>query len=851
MSEPQRTIARLPPPTQAKLRSTQILTSLPQILSELVQNSLDAEATHVDVGIDAKEWICWVRDDGRGISKADLDFLGRGEEGARYNTSKTCAPGDTNSLSTFGFRGEALASAADVSCLEICSRTLKSRNTWSIILKGGKQLYIGPAVRWKRETPGTVVSIRDAFYNLPVRRLSHPNPLRTWELVRQEIETYSLMFPHVSFTIEGTSNTWEAHHKDRTIRIPKNSSTLQSFRHLFGNALTEYVEAIDVALGSMKLEGFISLTGAASKAYQFFYINRHPVEVSDLRRVIDSQFASSSFGKNALDEEGEKNLPRSTIRRSPRKNEKKPVYVLNLSITPEEVDNCFDPSKSIIQLQKKTNVTSFLSTTIQHFLEKHAFISCSNGEPFGGTTTSRHSPRKRKKVDFYAVDDSGYAEQNSISELSKLSVEDDKPEVASGDFYTSTDGPDEVTWLDRATGEHFVVNTRTGHSRTTNRSSQVVNEPCHATIVDHGEGRRTLRQHKTNNSAVVDASARQDPLPKWLEQALESNRTYAITENRILSVQVPLATHHVALTNDPFKSRECHRTHNHSTPQWTRIGALHSGFENPSYRFTKGDLRRADVINQVDRKFIACRIAKRSEAGSQNECGGDVWPQHDYSLVLIDQHAADERVRVEDFLKELCLGFLESPSRMDSREAVGVHVRDVTPPRPVLLTLHEALIIKRSPDVQAMLRKWGVRFVELSRADPVSDSISDSGSCTGYSQLLVSAIPDIVSDKLLQGDELRDFIKGFLGQIQSGELSSDSWDLPSEAAQDEFLWLRAVRSCPKGLLDLINSKACRGKYLLGPSSYVLVFFVATKMDSRLSTRHRCHHVQRLALDRTV
>jgi len=76
----------------------------------------------------------------------------------------------------------ALASAADISCLEICSRTSKSRNTWSIILKvcfshqllyvidsfyqGGKLLYTGAAVRWKRETPGTAICIRDAFYNV-------------------------------------------------------------------------------------------------------------------------------------------------------------------------------------------------------------------------------------------------------------------------------------------------------------------------------------------------------------------------------------------------------------------------------------------------------------------------------------------------------------------------------------------------------------------------------------------------------------------------------------------------------------------------------------------------------------
>jgi len=67
--------------------------------------------------------------------------------------------------------------------------------------------------------------------------------------------------------------------------------------------------------------------------------------------------------------------------------------------------------------------------------------------------------------------------------------------------------------------------------------------------------------------------------------------------------------------------------------------------------------------------------------------------------------------------------------------------------------------------------------------------------------------------QLLQGDELRDFIKGFLGQIQSGELlfSDSRLDFPPEADQDEFLWLKAVRRCPRGLLNLINSKACRGK----------------------------------------
>ena len=68
-------IRHLPSTTQAKLRSTQILTSLPQVVSELVQNSLDAGAKRIELGVDCEEWSCWVRDDGCGMSKSELTSL--------------------------------------------------------------------------------------------------------------------------------------------------------------------------------------------------------------------------------------------------------------------------------------------------------------------------------------------------------------------------------------------------------------------------------------------------------------------------------------------------------------------------------------------------------------------------------------------------------------------------------------------------------------------------------------------------------------------------------------------------------------------------------------------------------
>ena len=72
-------------PVRTKLRSSQILTSLPQVISELVQNSLDAGANQIEVGVDCEEWECWVKDNGAGISKDGLLMLSKRLEAGRYS----------------------------------------------------------------------------------------------------------------------------------------------------------------------------------------------------------------------------------------------------------------------------------------------------------------------------------------------------------------------------------------------------------------------------------------------------------------------------------------------------------------------------------------------------------------------------------------------------------------------------------------------------------------------------------------------------------------------------------------------------------------------------------------------
>ncbi|KAK0206843.1 hypothetical protein DFS33DRAFT_1317462 [Desarmillaria ectypa] len=776
--EPTKCIEPLPASTRSKIRSTQILTSLPQVVSELMQNSLDAGARHIDVGVDCEGWTCWVRDDGTGMGKDALASI----EG-RYATSKAYDPDSLNVLSTFGFRGEALASAADLCCLEISSRTVVSRETWSVILKGGETLYSGAAVRWRRETPGTVVCVRDAFYNLPVRRRSHPSPARTLELIKQEIETYALVFPGVAFSLE---NTNAVRNSGPVMKVPKTPSSLCTFRHLFGKALVQHVEEVNLSANGLTLEGFISLDGAPSKAYQYIYVNKHPIVVGDLHRLIDIKFGASTFAKHAYDETGETSL-RPTSRRSPRKTEKKPVYVLNLAVPPSEVDNCLEPAKGDLHFQNRGTVFTLLSNAVQSFLSRNGFSS----NVRDGSTRNDASPpsRKRRKPD---IDDSGYV---SDEEADGGSLELQRAATPLFIRREERDNvPGEFVWTDPTTGQGFVVNGRTGNSRA-----------CENAILGGGNEVRDVKLRISNSRITFPrlkqaSGADKSVMPDWIQEALEANNLYTQTEFKIPSISISDSTPWLNTPDAPGRKNPSHGCqssryfpsgqHNPMTYTMTIGGSS-------SHRYRKEDLRNAHVINQVDRKFIACLI---NDTG-QIEGGA----RHGRALVLIDQHAADERIRVERFLKILCSGFLYSQKGGQNKTKM-VETRVLSPNIPILLTRHEAIQLACRPQVQRILRHWGFGFCGLDEVGSESEPDSDK---SGYTQIMVDTIPELVGNKLLVGDELRDLVKG---SLSNPDLSGDPAfeDSTPELDENSFVWLKALRWCPRELMDLVNSKACRG-----------------------------------------
>jgi DNA mismatch repair protein MLH3 len=177
----------------------------------------------------------------------------------------------------------------------------------------------------------------------------------------------------------------------------------------------------------------------------------------------------------------------------------------------------------------------------------------------------------------------------------------------------------------------------------------------------------------------------------------------------------------------------CHSKHQ-STSRYFQAGHINAESTPPSRRFDKEDLLNAQVLDQVDRKFIACLIHGDTDTVGDTDASGR-------ALVLIDQHAADERIRVERFLKELCLGFLQHNDRSN-----GVKTKMLSPSVPVLLTRHEALRLADSDVFRRAFECWGISFDDLS-SHSFHGGLDDAGG-GGYVQVFVKSIPAVVSEKV-------------------------------------------------------------------------------------------------------
>jgi DNA mismatch repair protein MutL len=157
-----RVIRQLPRAVVDRIAAGEVIERPASVVKELVENALDAHATDIHVSIEEGGLrLIRVADDGGGIGEQDLGLLFEA-----HATSKLTDVEDLQHIISFGFRGEALASIAAVSRTRIRSRTPESEAAWSIESSGGETTARAPSA----SSPGTVVEVRDLFFNTPARR---------------------------------------------------------------------------------------------------------------------------------------------------------------------------------------------------------------------------------------------------------------------------------------------------------------------------------------------------------------------------------------------------------------------------------------------------------------------------------------------------------------------------------------------------------------------------------------------------------------------------------------------------------------------------------------------------------
>ena len=235
------------------------------VVKELVENAVDAGADSIKVILtDAGRTMIQVTDNGCGMEAQDARTAFE-----RHATSKIRESDDLYTLTTFGFRGEALPSIAAVAEVQLRTRTALSDTGTEIIIKASDIEHDEPCVC----PVGSTFTVRNLFYNVPARRKFLKSNQTEFGHIVNEIERVALAHPEVAIEL--------THQNEQVLSLPV-SAVKQRIVNLFGRKINEALLPVDVETSVVKVSGFCSnLDNVKGKgAKQFFFVNgrymRHP-----------------------------------------------------------------------------------------------------------------------------------------------------------------------------------------------------------------------------------------------------------------------------------------------------------------------------------------------------------------------------------------------------------------------------------------------------------------------------------------------------------------------------------------------------------------------------------------------
>ncbi|XP_055394654.1 DNA mismatch repair protein Mlh3 isoform X5 [Bubalus kerabau] len=341
---------------QARLRSGLAVCSLGQCVEELALNSIDAEAKCVAIRVNMETFQVQVIDNGFGMGSDDVDKVGN-----RYFTSKCNSVQDLENPRFYGFRGEALASIADMaSAVEISSKKNKSMKTFVKLFQNGKALKACEA-DLTRPSAGTTVTVYNLFYQLPVRRKCM-DPRLEFEKVRQRIEALSLMHPSISFSLRNDVSG------SMVLQLPKTKDICSRFCQIYGLGKSQKLREINFKYKEFELTGFISSEAHYNKNMQFLFVNKRLVLRTKLHKLIDFLLRKESIICKPKSGSASRQVNSSPRPRS--SPELHGIYVINVQCQFCEYDVCLEPAKTLIEFQNWDTLLVCIQEGVKTFLKK-------------------------------------------------------------------------------------------------------------------------------------------------------------------------------------------------------------------------------------------------------------------------------------------------------------------------------------------------------------------------------------------------------------------------------------------------------------------------------------------------
>ena len=337
-------IKLLPDSVANQIAAGEVIQRPASVVKELTENAIDAGATEISVVIrDAGRTLVQVIDNGSGMSETDARLAFE-----RHATSKISSADDLFTITTKGFRGEALASIAAVSMTEL--RTRREED------EAGTLVEINNS-RVTRQEPcscavGAVFSVRSLFFNVPARRKFLKSDTTEFRHIITEFQRVALAHPHIRFNL--------THNDQEIYRLPSGNHR-QRIIGLFGKHYNQNLVTVETSTTIVSVSGFAGKPENArrSAGEQFFFINNRFIRHPYLHRAVMEAYQGL--------------LPPDTV----------PAYFIYMTADPASIDVNIHPTKTEIKFEDERSVWQIMLASIREALGRFNVVPSLDFGPEG------------------------------------------------------------------------------------------------------------------------------------------------------------------------------------------------------------------------------------------------------------------------------------------------------------------------------------------------------------------------------------------------------------------------------------------------------------------------------------